>query len=414
MDYGSVLHSLKLKDKYGILEKHWDLSQASYPGKEIFFLEDAFLHEMNEVLNLNDAAFLKLLRAAGKIRCNEALSRLIWHCHYVLFHLPAYFVEDVKKWPSLPDFDIDVGDMFDALVGISGIPQMKKIYENLKIPEEVFIDTLSYVNSWMHDYNEKNGRWGFSKIAWFRYHQLAGKLFKLGRLEYEIDQMDGNIKVFRNKNTKKVVALSNQGINFRSDGQVNGTNGIFDKSGSWVSELIIKDDRVIGNPVHPLGYAINKKVELELSEWELVLEKGDPVLDIHIPSEGKLLPQLVSDSFDRAVLFFRTYFSNVKIKAFYCGTWFLDSQFRTILSPDSSIVKFQENFHLFPALTDDSAAFYWIFGGKPEDLSTLPQKTSLQRGILSFYEKGGRLRTGWGFILIDGNKWGQEYWENII
>jgi hypothetical protein len=403
MDYREVAGILNLSGDLNIWQENWDLSQSGYPGGDIFFLRQEYLAGMNKLLNLPGEAMAGICEAADIIRNDEALSRLAWHCHYILFKLPDYKKEDVDKWPSLDSCSRKVSDMFLAIITISGIPQMQELYDKMNIPHNVLIDTLDYIRVWMEDFRRRRGRWGYSNFTWFIYHQMKGYLFRLGRLEYEPAGFKGKIKVYRNKGDGKVIALSEPGIEFRSDGQVNGTNDIFDVKGFWVSELVENGDKITGNPIHPEGYAIKSTVSISLSEWDLVLEEGDPVLAIHIPATGGLTPEAVSESLNRAIGFFKKYCPQETFKAFYCGTWFIDSQFRYILPESSNIVQFQKRFYLYPILTNDLPMFDWVFSGKPDDLSVLPRKTQLHKAILSHYEQGGRMRLGTGFILITEN-----------
>ncbi len=414
MDFKVVMQDLKFYNHSDVFQKDWELSQATYPGNDISFLKEAFLYEMNELLKLPDEVFTKLLDAVRNVSNNKALSRLVWHCHYVLFELADYPKEFLQKWPSLKSYDETVGDMFFAIIAISGIPRMQRIYKDLGIPKYYLIETLDYLNVWMNDFYKQNGRWGLSNFVWFRYYQLDGKLFRLGRLEFELNQFKGKIKVYRNIYDNRVIALSEAGVKFRSDGQVNGTNGIYDENGKWISELNKTNGIITGNPIHPLSYAINRKIRLLAKDWQLVLEKGNPILGIHIPATGELTPELTAESFNIAIEFYNKYFPDKSFKAFHCGTWFLDAQLQKLLSGNSNIVRFQENFYLYPTLTNDSAAFDWVFGSKPDDLSDLPRETQLHRAILSHYDNGGYLRTGFGFILVNGKTYGQQIFEELL
>lgn len=414
MNFEVVMQDLNFENYSDVFQKGWESSQASYPGNVLPFLKESFLYEMNELLKLPGEAAEKLIEAADIVSNNEALSRLVWHCHVVLFELSDYPKELLQKWPSLNNYNEIVGDMFFAIIAISGIPRMQNIYKGFEIPEFYLIETLDYLRVWMIDYYSQKGRWGFSNFVWFRYYQLEGKLFRLGRLEFELNQFKGDIKVYRNINSNKVIALSEAGIEFRSDGQVNGTNGIYDENGKWVSELNERNDIITGNPIHPLSYTLNKKVQLPTKDWQLVLEKGDPILGIHIPAIGKLTPELTAESFSMAIDFYNRYFPDKSFKALHCGTWFLDAQFKQLLFANSNIVKFQEYFYLYPTLTNDSAAFNWVFGSKPDDLTILPRETQLHRAILSHYDNGGYLRTGFGFILVNGERYGQQIFEDYF
>lgn len=411
MSFGHVAELFDSNDSMNEIKKNWNSSQTEYTEDKLHFLNKSFIYKMNEFLKLPSDAINAFLRTVNCIKNNDILKRLIWHLYFLLFCSENYPMESVKKWPVLKNCNKEVSDMFHAIIAISGIPDMQKIYRQYGIPDEVLIDTLDFIKVWMKDHYRKYGRWGFYKLYWFRYYQLKGILFRLGRLEYETALFNDNIKVYRNLKNNKVTALCEPDISFRSDGQVNGTNNIFDKTNGWVSKLTEKGNHIIGNPVHPSGYAISKRISLSLKEWKPVLSKGDPVLKIHIPAKGKLTPQLCKESYKKALNFFAEYFPENRFSAFYCGTWFLDPQFQKILPSYSNIAKFQKDFYLYPVLTSDIHMFKWVFGGKPDDLSKLPRETCLHRAIFSHYENGNRMRRGTGFILISDITWGQDVYD---
>ena len=71
---------------------------------------------------------------------------------------------------------------------------------------------------------------------------------------------------------------------------------------------------------------------------------GDAVLDVHIPSDGKLTPEECYRSFDKAREFFPKYFPEHKFKCFTCHSWLLDDTLKKYLPSDSNIIKFGDMF----------------------------------------------------------------------
>lgn len=76
------------------------------------------------------------------------------------------------------------------------------------------------------------------------------------------------------------------------------------------------------------------------------IEKGDPIIEIHIPSDGPLKQEDCIESIARARKFFEEFYPEYKYKAFTCHSWLLDPNLKTVLSSGSNILKFAELFEV--------------------------------------------------------------------
>lgn len=61
------------------------------------------------------------------------------------------------------------------------------MYEALKIPERIFIDSLKCFSRFVREHRESFGIYGFDR-EWWTVRQLSGKLFRIGELEYELKE----------------------------------------------------------------------------------------------------------------------------------------------------------------------------------------------------------------------------------
>lgn len=85
------------------------------------------------------------------------------------------------------------------------------------------------------------------------------------------------------------------------------------------------------------------------SEFDIpskAIKKGDPVIEIHIPSAGPLYESECSESIDAAREFFAKYYPDYTYKAFTCHSWLLDSSLKDLLPEDSNILKFAALFDI--------------------------------------------------------------------
>ncbi len=399
MDLSRVIAEFELIDVPDEWADQWETSLSSYPGEaETAFLHKHCLHEANNILKLSDGAFDALLETAGSITGNHSLCMLVWHCARMFNS-----IKNAADYPSLffPGSKLLTGKfngLINVIILLSGLDNALKLHRDRGISLKVTEDTFSDLRLWMNHYHRKYGRWGIEEQNWLAYH-FTCRLFRLGRLQYIHNSFNGELMVFRNKTGNQAVALSAAGVAYRSDGQRDGTNGIFDETGSWISDFSADEACIIGNPISPFGYAFKNTVRLNTNEWQPVLKKGSPILDIHIPEGERLSLDLCIQSLHLAEEFYKTHFPEKDYYAFTCRTWLFDAQFQKILPPDSNIVKFQRLFYLYPILGSDSQTFSRVFGEKPEDLSKAPKDNTLRKAILEFLEGGNHLHDAGGFIL---------------
>lgn len=411
MKLSNVISQFGLENMPEEWPARWEASLSGYPGENnIRFIQKDYLHEANDVLKLSGGALQALLEAAEAVAKNEALCMLVWHC--------ANMLHGAYETAGLPEFRFPVSGrltgefngLINVLILLSGLDSALKEHRKRGVPPEVTADTFSDLMLWMDHYRRKYGKWGMEKQAWLINH-FSCRLYRLGRLQYIHRPFYGDIKVFRRRGDRRVLALSEAGITYREDGQVDGTNGIFDKTGPWTSCFSADGRQITSNPISPFGCAVKDTVRLDAAEWDLVLAKGSPVLDMHIPEGGKMSPELCGQSLHMAEEFYRTLFPEKDYHAFTCHTWLFDSQFQELLPPESNIVRFQRNFYLYPALGSDFQTFERVFGEKPGDLSKAPRDTALRRAILDFAAQGNHMRDAGGFILPEDLDWGGDPYQ---
>ncbi len=77
---------------------------------------------------------------------------------------------------------------------------------------------------------------------------------------------------------------------------------------------------------------------------EKSLQKGDAVIEVHIPANTDLSPEACRASFAQAKAFFTTYFPKYTYRYFTCHSWMLDDTLKQVMRPDSKILAFQDLF----------------------------------------------------------------------
>ncbi len=95
---------------------------------------------------------------------------------------------------------------------------------------------------------------------------------------------------------------------------------------------------------------------------EIGVQKGDNVIEVHIPEGEAMTPSACADSIEKAKAFFAKYFPEFEYKYFTCHSWLLDTSLKEILPADSNIVKLQNLFTIVRADKSDAIlkyVFYW-------------------------------------------------------
>jgi len=321
----------------------------------------------------------------------------------------------MQRWPSLEALagalQQDAG-MFYFLVLMSGLPEMRSIYESRSTPWDAALDTLDNVKVCMDQCRKEHGVWGLSdpdRVQWLRSH-LRGELFRLGRFQFQFGLFKYKLRAFRHRTSNVVVALSEGGVSYLPDGQVNSPQRLCDTTGEWTSELTIEDDGVTGHPILPAGCALRRKVHLPTTEWQQVLAPNDPALYLHMPEGGPMTHDLCGKSFELAMEFFPRHFPERPFVCFCCESWLLDSQLQEMLPTTSNLVRFQKELYLLPYEAYDPQLFEVIFDGIPEDPAKAPRDTTLQRALLDRLVAGEHLHASAGacFLLPEDFDWGAQ------
>ena len=409
MDFDAVLEALDIDDYKAPLRHGWDDSQESFPAGDIPFLDSDFLADACRAVGLPEDALPALRATAKRIEECPALQRLAWHYHRLLFTSTADTRPDVSSWPDLENVLADEAGTFYLIIALSGVPGAQAFHAERGIPEEVRRATYSDVPLWAGEWRDAHGVWGMERriVRWMANH-FVGDLYRLNRLQFMVRPFRGELRAYRHVESGELLALARDGLQFRGDGQRDGAGNVHDPDGVWTSSLEIADEGVRGNPVSPAGHAIPSQVSLPADEWNLVLQPGDPMLEMHIPKNGPMAFDACGDSLHRGLEFFTGYFPERPYKGFCCTSWTFDTQLCDLLPASSNLVLFMREFYCYPILTGGRQTFERVFGGRPDDVRDLPRDTSLRRLLADHLLAGGHTRSGGIFMLVEDLDWGTQ------
>ena len=355
-----------------------------------------------------------VLRAADEIARDPALMRLAWHCHYMLFVSEEnQAVGPVYAWPKMPARGGLGARLLYAVVALSGFDAIRDAHAARDIPQDITWHTLTDVRIWIRDDTEAaQGTWTFNNIAWVS-QSLQGCLYRLGRMQFEINTLKYPLIALRHKTTGTVTVLADEGETFRADGQFADADGCTATDDCFTTSIVERDGVMHGHVISPEGHAVREPTGFPLDEWDVALREGDPILYFHIPKDGRMDHTACGESFRASTEFFPRHFPEHEFKAYYTTSWLLDPQFDAHLDSASNIARFLREFHLLPRpKASDGQTMERVFGSKPSDWSTAPRDTSLRRAIADHAQNGGVWRDGAGLLLRDDLDWGAQVYRS--
>ena len=261
---------------------------------------------------------------------------------YEKLEFPAQFdelFEDSLKRNTLPD-DMKLS-RYSELVGIEKnvevnflvllylLEELEQWFKDRGVSEEIFLDTMKDLILWAEDYHKQSGGvLGIEReVNWLKTY-YDGRLFRLGRLEFEL-------------------------------------------STAW--------REVPGTGV---------KVD-------------ETYISVHIPEGSGMTKEACQESFDRAVPFFQTHFPEHQFDRFLCHSWMFDEQLKSVLSPNSNIIKFFDFFEVV-YLEESDEIIRHIFGNGStrENILDRPCESSLTKWIVKNVKEGGKFYEGFGVRKI--------------
>jgi GNAT-like C-terminal domain/N-acyltransferase N-terminal domain len=131
------------------------------------------------------------------------------------------------------------------------------------------------------------------------------------------------------------------------------------------------------------------------------LRRGNLALALHIPESGPLTPRLCDESLQVARQFFPRHFPDEPYRIVTCDSWLLDPQLAEYLPPESNIIRFQRRFQLLPGWGEgNESVLRFVFHTLSTPLGELPQRTTLQRAVVSHMLAGGHWQTRAGWLAL--------------
>lgn len=149
---------------------------------------------------------------------------------------------------------------------------------------------------------------------------------------------------------------------------------------------------------------VGTRLSAALAAAGVAAEPGDSALSVHIPAfAGPLDPAACAESFARAAAFFARHFPEERYEIAFCYSWMLDDALAEYLPRTSNIIRFTDRFQ--PAYrfdANDDTILRFVFGRGDLPLDAYPQRTTLERGVITHLESGRHWHGGAGWLRLPG------------
>lgn len=244
----------------------------------------------------------------------------------------------------------------------------------------------------------------YDEVAFLRLAKdySSGKTDKLGkckdimRLAIALKAFEYTYEKYKDKNIPEHIfyeTLSDIGIWCRED----DNKGL--KNYKWIKHHVSFELFKIGR----LQFEILKCKDPTLNYSKLPFKRGDTVINVHIPSCGKLDINECKKSFYDAVSFFNAYFPELKWDYFLCESWLVYGNNDKFMDKNSNILKFTNLFTVNYSVHYEYQTYERLYNLKHtpvfrSQLKRLPENTSLQKLAKKYRLAGNRF--GIGFATI--------------
>lgn len=130
---------------------------------------------------------------------------------------------------------------------------------------------------------------------------------------------------------------------------------------------------------------------------------GDASVGLHIPDHTELSPTALDATFAEAREVVGAVWPVAQRRVATCQSWMLDPQLAEFLAPSSNILAFQRRFTSLPEwIEDDRDIVEFVFRQPGVGLRDLPQRTTLERAVVTLLKSGGHWRVPAGWMDFDG------------
>lgn len=378
-----------------LLEPYFKKGCALYLERGDFACNKDRLLSFNEKYNFIRRRMDVILKAADEVKKDENL---------MLFVYTLVAIYEDKKTPTFwdgtknvvmmgtPDrqrLDTDFAPIFASFYFLE---RMIEEYERRGLPFDIISDTLWGMEKEIDDYETMMGRPGMRRYVGWYLNWVNMVLITIGRFQFKIKSFDSHVRVYEKNGDYKILA---DGVMMHKKGMMLGSAGQTDEENAYMSEITEDDGAVAGYASNEYGECVPEKVVLR--GYREVLRFGDMVIDVHIPADLPLTPDVCKASYERAKEVLPRCYPEHDFKGIVCVSWMLEKRLEGIIGRQTNVTRFMDMYHGFPTKSSGSAVYSFVFKiPAPLPIDELAENTSMQKAVKKyladgnyFYEKGG-------------------------
>ena len=363
-----------------------DETYAATPRTDAPACDIALIDRLQQELNFFGDYYPLVHQIAQQVNADE--NRSAWVKNAVAYAKVSKTAQ-CRTIPVPKNDGTPINAMLPVYILVALIPDAMQEYRRRGFPEEEIRSMMAGFKGSMRNGEKRMGLPGLDTV-YFNWQCLFAKavIYKAEGLQFELRQLPGNAAYIKNKQSGQVLTMMNQGMVHRSGKQMLGSAGYEDAEGAFEVSFREDEENFYGYPCEDHVIA-NAAKTFPKTEWEIFLRPGDDVLSIHIPKGCDISKEAVDRYFDAGFKIADARYPDYHCTALYGYSWILDPHLEEMLGTESKIAGFQRRFIKYPPKSDGTAAFIFVFNGRPANLEDLEETTSLHRKLKQVYLNGG-------------------------
>ncbi len=381
------------------LEPYFERGVELYREYGLFALDKNRIVKLNEKYNFIRYRLDDILRGCDEVARDENLVIFVYvlAAIYEAGTTPTFRdVDHNVVMMGIPDrerFDTDIAPLYSAYFFLE---KMIEEYERRGMPHDIISDTLQGMEKEMDDYYTMIGRVGMRRYVGWYSNWTKMQLFTVGRFQFRVWHQTAPIRVYNKGDDYKILM---DGAEMHKKGMLFGSAGQDDEEGKYLAEIKEEGGAVIGYAANEYGEV--DPVPVRLEGYTLVHKKGDAVLDVHIPADLPLTPEICQASYERAKQVLPACYPEMNFNAIICHSWMLEKRLEEIQGKKSNVTRFMDLYYGYPLKSSGQAVYSFVFKiPSPMPVDELPENSSMQRAVKEHLKKGGYIYEKGGYMPI--------------
>lgn len=304
------------------------------------------------------------------------------------FYASQVSLKEMKKIPVPPADGSLISSYLPLFALIPLIPVSVADYRQRGFSHEEIKQLLSSYALSLSIVREQEGMAGINQV-YFSWQSIfaKAKIFQTKGLQFELFQLPEGAVYLKNSETGEVVAVMTQGLFHATGIQLVGGKGFEDAKGAF--EVSFSEDEKNYYGHRSLGKTVEKHPTVfSKSCWQKVAGAGDDCLSIHIPRRADITPETLDKAIVCGRKILKERFPEHKGELVYAASWILDPTLEEFLPESSNLIQFAHRFVCYPQKSDGMHVFGFVFPKRFESYESLPESSSLTRGLKKVYMEG--------------------------